>query len=1575
MQRYRRPGESVGGVCVERKRGRWPKRNAGASAVLASPSHPHPTLNRATAAGAEDDFDADEDAPAAPPPPPPAVLPLPLAPLPITTTLPPAARRNLPWSAQAAAATDAGVALPLLAQRGGVALLRQSELFVPIGATAPARRPGGAARARARAQRVAAAAAAAGGEDDDSAAADEAAALVSAVALDEGGGDGDGDAAAPPLDDGAAAATTTTAAPAAPDAPFDDDDDDEDLPALVAGEPADEPWPAPPPPPRAPPPPRSAPPPSAPPAASADAGAGLPPALFAAATLVEWEDDVDWQGGGQSGGSEGTTTRAPPDDALSPLPSTSVRPPATTTIHPLALRFDAGPPTAPPPPSATTHPRAARGGWTEEIDWGGVGAPPRPPTTLHLDANDPSLLLEVTTDKPPASLTSLAAKAAAAIVAPPPGAAGPPIPHSLPPAAAALARLNVSTDAAYAPKVARAARAAAGGPRHAAPAATLATLPLKRAPRATRVRGAWVSPPLKATAAAPAAPGTPAPTTATVRLASTVGGCGRDAVAQRFPAVPLASTTGDALWETASSASTGGKFAGVGAAAPYVLWRRGPGGVARVDASATLATALAGALPPPPADGAPPTLELALTFPTVDPLPTETAAALPPPASGAPTRPPGAYTKKKDVTARGPGHVLLIEHMEEYPAAQGAPGMGARVTTYYRRRAPTDGGASRVGRGEPKWRVGTVEPLARDAPSPFLLGWVAPGDTQLAVDTGLARAPAAPHTPRASDFLLIRRADGALAVRELTGTLLLGQHEPHVRVPAPGSRLQREIEEARALAHAARELRRRAARVDAGRARGPASITVAELADAFPGVPRQLLRERLRSRLDCVPVRADAEDAAWALRPGGALPVEGELRKLAPPEAWCLHDAGRAGVARQRAAGVRFGDRLAGLPPERLRVAAQSLPPGPGVAAAAAVVEHAAATAPWTTTDAFVGVEREGGRGALALTGVADPTGRGRGFAYARDARRAVVELPPGTSRRDAGSISGTGRDLRRLSMQQAKDILVSLGVTPTEVDSLARWSRIGLIRELSSAAAVDGGELADRYGARYARVNRVGAAELAEQRRRVAATIWERQLRALTSEVALKDDPPPRDPVTGWADTKKKKGKGGGGGDAAHPDATTTNTDATDAAALADLVREGFLQAGGEGGVADAAAAAKPRLDAAPGDRRVRRTVRWTRPDGSRGESVIVFSDKDAVAALNATYARTGAPEAGSGAGFGRRTVRGRPGRATDAAGPSDRATTVCTACGGLGHTRKNRACPRYGETDGPPPPPPRAKKAKTSSMPPPPPPPPLPSAPSSGGLKLRISAGGRQLAVVQGAPAEASAAAGGGSKRRRPSPIYLDDDDYVSEEDAGARDSGDDDSPRKRKRARKSGGGGGGRARAAAAPPQYVSPPPPTYAPPPPPLPPAVPTPAAARRLLCSRGLAPALAAAKRALPPTTLDPFRRAVPKAAAPDYADVVPASMTMDVDRMERNLKNGRYGSLEALLVDADKIVAAARAYNEVDPATGAPRGKYGGPTIIPLAEAVRDAIVTAVRGAAAKIERLEAGVAEAEAARAAVGGG
>ena len=1585
--------------------------------VLAPTAPPRrPPVPSANAAPAEDDFDADDATPAATrpasagrralpprsPSPPGGALPPP------PPALPPP-RRDLAWPEQAAAAADAGVTLPLLAHRDGAALLRQSDLFVPLAPArgAGARRAAGASRARARAARVAGAAAAGGASGD------EADALRAAAAREgegEGGGEGGGDGAPPSA--AAAAAAAATAA----------DSDYDELPALVAGEPADEPWPAPrarpPSPPRA----RGRPPPASPPRPPVDPADLLPASCFSNAVLVEWEAAVDWEGRqGDGDAASATAARAPPAD-LPPLSAPPGEARTRPSIHPLALRFDAprekgaAPPAA--PPAATT----ARAWPPSAVDWGGAGAPPRPPVRLLLDLNDARMAFELTTDKPPPSVAALAARAAAAVAPPPRGAAGPPLPPGLPPAAAALARLNVSADAAYAPRVARAARAAAAGPRHAAPAASLATLPPKvgAADLAHRPRGLFVPPVLKvsssaaaaaaaATAAAAAAaagdgpssapPPPPPATTATVRLASTVGACGRAALAQRFPGVPLATATGGELWAAAAAAKfSGGGGSGGGApdaaAAPppprAVLWRRAPGAPpARLDAAAPLGA--------PPAPGTT-VVELAVTLPAIEPLPTATAAALPPPASGAPTRPPGAFARRRDVTARGPGHVLLVEHMEECPAALGRPGMGTRLATVYRKAGPADAGAPRPGRGVPRWRLGAVEVLPRDAPCPFLLGSVPPGESVLSVDTGLARAPAAAHDPRASDFLLVRAPTGALALREITGALLVGQHEPLARVPPPRSRAAADIEEARAVAHAARELRKRAARVERGRARGPASVTIAELRDLFPGVPAPALRARLRDRLDCVPARGD--DDEWTPRAGAALPVEGELRRLAPPDAWCLLEASRAGAARLRAAGVRADDRLADIPADRLRVAAESLPPLPGLAAAAAAVEAATVTAPWATTDAFVGVLREGGRGALAITGVADPTGRGRGYSFVRDLRRAVVDAPPGTSRRDAGAISGTGRDLRRLSMVQAKEVLVSLGVTPAEIDGLARWSRIGLIRELSSAAAVDGGELADRYGARYARVQRVGAAELADQRRRAAVAVWERQLRALASADPLPDDPPPRDPVPRREASTRVTTE-----DAASR-AAAPATNAGEAAAVAGLVAAGFLAGGGAGGVADAAAAARPRLDAAPGDRRVRRVIKYTDPaTGGPARRAVLFSDRDAVATLNAIHARGDA----SGAGFGRRVVRARKagggGRGVGRAGggaaapppplprAAARAALNCTRCGGKGHTRKSRSCPAAGrgESDeeraraaaddddepvdpadllpparprAPGPPRPRPKKA-----PPPPPPPPAPKP--AAGLKLRISAGGRQLALVTSPSAPVGGVAGklarraAANKRQRPAQAGPDDgsesdgddggdpdaslsggesDDESESDDGagGASDGLDDEASPARKRKRASGGGGGASARPAGM---------------------------TARKFLCARVLAPALAAAKRSTPSTCVDPFKKAVSKQAAPDYGAVVPASVAMDLDRVDRALKGGRYASAAAMRADVARIVHAARLYNEPRPETGLPAGRYGGVAIIGLAETLLAAVDAALDAVAFKIADAEAGVAAEDAAR------
>ena len=49
-------------------------------------------------------------------------------------------------------------------------------------------------------------------------------------------------------------------------------------------------------------------------------------------------------------------------------------------------------------------------------------------------------------------------------------------------------------------------------------------------------------------------------------------------------------------------------------------------------------------------------------------------------------------------------------------------------------------------------------------------------------------AGAFPHRPKSSDFLLVRSAAGSLSVRRLTGSIVLGQQEPLMRIPSPKSK-------------------------------------------------------------------------------------------------------------------------------------------------------------------------------------------------------------------------------------------------------------------------------------------------------------------------------------------------------------------------------------------------------------------------------------------------------------------------------------------------------------------------------------------------------------------------------------------------------------------------------------------------------------------------------------------------------------------------------------------------------------------------------------------------------------------
>lgn len=83
----------------------------------------------------------------------------------------------------------------------------------------------------------------------------------------------------------------------------------------------------------------------------------------------------------------------------------------------------------------------------------------------------------------------------------------------------------------------------------------------------------------------------------------------------------------------------------------------------------------------------------------VHPLNTADLSVLP--VGEAPVRPPAAFTKMKELSAITTGHFILLEYMEEHPLLLSNPGMGAQISTFYRKKSSIDNNWKHllVGRG------------------------------------------------------------------------------------------------------------------------------------------------------------------------------------------------------------------------------------------------------------------------------------------------------------------------------------------------------------------------------------------------------------------------------------------------------------------------------------------------------------------------------------------------------------------------------------------------------------------------------------------------------------------------------------------------------------------------------------------------------------------------------------------------------------------------------------------------------------------------------------------------------------
>lgn len=285
-------------------------------------------------------------------------------------------------------------------------------------------------------------------------------------------------------------------------------------------------------------------------------------------------------------------------------------------------------------------------------------------------------------------------------------------------------------------------------------------------------------------------------------------------------------------------------------------------------------------------------INITVVYNDLDWFRTSIAEQIPEESSSALLRPPFAFNKRKELKAASCGKIFLMEYLEEYPMLLNHTGMGARLTTYYKKKNATDithlkirDEAEKKGKS---WQVGAIVGLGDDDESPFL-GEIPVGRHQLALETGLYTSPAHPYETPACDFLVTRSNAGSMRIREITGTFVCGQELPLHRIPPPNTRALKNLQERRIHVYVMRTLHTDSERIKRERNEAVLEgrkvtneipyISLEQTSKIFKGRPTNMIKMYFKE-CKLVFFRKYGEDEWYVLSSNARIPSEAELKKM-----------------------------------------------------------------------------------------------------------------------------------------------------------------------------------------------------------------------------------------------------------------------------------------------------------------------------------------------------------------------------------------------------------------------------------------------------------------------------------------------------------------------------------------------------------------------------------------------------------------------------------------------------------------------------------------------------------------------
>lgn len=257
------------------------------------------------------------------------------------------------------------------------------------------------------------------------------------------------------------------------------------------------------------------------------------------------------------------------------------------------------------------------------------------------------------------------------------------------------------------------------------------------------------------------------------------------------------------------------------------------------------------------------------------------------------------------------------------------------------------------------------------------------------------------------------------------------------------------------------------------------------LKDLLPTISHAIVRNGLKKVANFKHQASGVKEGMWMWNEGEEMVDEQELHDTVTPEMICAYESMRAALLRLERMGYGVEAQDQGYSQEA----------GDHQDETEVTAQDEVRMAPWRVTSDFLA--HIDGKCLMYVTGPADPTGCGEGFAYLRkpnkpanSAAESNNKLKPQESatiqgRRNTGyaqavDAEGNKADLRKLTVVQMRAMLVqTYGMKPEDVKGLQRWRLVHLVRQHCTIAAGSEGNH------RFARGQRSTIAEYQEQFRR----------------------------------------------------------------------------------------------------------------------------------------------------------------------------------------------------------------------------------------------------------------------------------------------------------------------------------------------------------------------------------------------------------------------------------------------------------------------------------------------------------